>query len=93
MMKKLIYIIYFLFIQQTNVWAQQMLTVEQAIATALENNYSIQLLKNDSSSFALDNSYAKAAFLPRLNATSNLQFNNNNQSQTFLDVQKEKGIM
>ena len=90
MNKKLIYIFYFLFVQQTNVIAQQMLTVEQAIATALENNYSIQLLKNDSSSFALDNSYAKAAFLPRLNATSNLQFNNNNQSQTFTDGTKRE---
>ena len=90
MNKKLIYIFYFLFVQQTNVIAQQMLTVEQAIATALENNYSIQLLKNDSSSFALDNRYAKTAFLPRLNATSNLQFNNNDQSQTFLDGTKRE---
>ena len=68
--------------------AQNKLSIEQAIATALENNYNIQLVKNDSASFALDNSYAKAAFLPRINAISNLQFNNNNQSQTFLDGTK-----
>lgn len=72
------------------VYSQNKLTIEQAIATTLENNYSILLLKNDSTSFALDNSYAKAAFLPRVNATSNYQFNNNDQSQTFTDGTKRE---
>ncbi len=89
-MKKLIYIFYFLFIQQYFVFAQQMLTVEQAIATALENNFSIKLLKNDSSSFALDNTYARAAFLPRITSNTTLQFNNNNQKQTFQDGSKRE---
>jgi outer membrane protein len=90
MMKKLVYIFYFLILLQTITFSQEKLTIEQAIATALENNYSIQLSKNDSTSFALDNSYAKAAFLPRINNTTSLVFNNNNQKQTFQDGSKRE---
>lgn len=70
--------------------AQDKLLVEQAIAAALENNFDIQLLRNDSSVFALDNSYARAAFLPRLNATGGLVFNNNNQKQKLADGTKRQ---
>lgn len=70
--------------------AQEKLTVEQAIGTALQNNFDIKLLRNDSSSYALDNSYAKAAFLPRLNATGGLVFNNNNQKQRLADGTKRE---
>ena len=59
----------FILMDCRNVTAQNKLTVQQAISAALENNFDIQLLRNDSSSYALDNSYARAAFLPRVNAT------------------------
>ncbi|HMX37857.1 MAG TPA: TolC family protein, partial [Ferruginibacter sp.] len=72
------------------VMAQEKLTVEQAIATALQNNFDIQLLRNDSASFALDKSYANAAFLPRVNATGGLVFNNNNQKQRLADGSKRE---
>jgi len=77
-----------------NVTAQNKLTVQQAISAALENNFDIQLLRNDSSSYALDNSYARAAFLPRVNATGGLVFNNNNQKQRLADGSKResKGV-
>lgn len=77
-----------------NLAAQNLLTVEEAVATALKNNYDIELLRNDSASFALDKSYAKAAFLPRLNASTGLVFNNNDQLQKFSDGTKRerKGI-
>jgi outer membrane protein len=71
-------------------FAQNKLTVEQAIAATVENNYDIQLLRNDSTSYALDKSYARAAFLPRLNATTGLVFNNNNQKQKFSDGTKRQ---
>ncbi len=70
--------------------AQNKLTVEQAVMAALENNFDIQLLRNDSSSYALDNSYARAAFLPRLNATGGLVFNNNSQKQKLADGSKRE---
>lgn len=63
--------------------AQQVLTVEEAIAAALRSNYDILMSREDSSSFALDNSYAWAAFIPRLNASANTVWNKNNQNVTF----------
>ena len=70
--------------------AQQLLTIEQAIGTALQNNYEIQLAKNDSASAALDASYTYAAFLPRLNASAGTAWNNNNQKQNFADGTKRE---
>ncbi len=70
--------------------AQNKLTVEQAITATVENNYDIQMLRNDSSSYALDNTYARAAFLPRINATTALTFNNNDQKQKFSDGTKRQ---
>ena len=77
-----------------NIYAQKYLAVEEAIANALANNYDIQLRKNDSTVFAIDNSYARAAFLPRLNATTGVLFNNNNQKQRLADgtVKQQSGI-
>ena len=74
--------------------AQKLLTVDEAIATTLQNNYDIQLLRNDSASYALDKSYARAAFLPRVNGSTGFVFNNNDQLQKFSDGTKRerKGI-
>ncbi len=77
-----------IFWQAKNIAAQNILTAEEAIATALKNNYDIQLLRNDSVSYALDKSYAKAAFLPKLNAATGFVFNNNNQLQRSYDTTK-----
>lgn len=70
--------------------SQQKLTVEEAVAAAIENNYDIQLLRNDSVVAALNNSYAYAALLPRLNATTGLIFNNNNTRQRLADGSERK---
>ena len=65
--------------------AQRILPLEEAIATALKNNYDIQLSKNDSAVAALDYSFRNAAFLPRVNGNLGTTFNNNNQKQRFVD--------
>ena len=70
--------------------SQQKLSVEEAVAAAIENNYDIQLLRNDSVVAALNNSYAYAALLPRLNATTGLIFNNNNTRQRLADGSERK---
>lgn len=62
----------------------RLLTLEEAIATALKNNYDILLSKNDSAIAALDYSYRNAAFLPTLNATAGTVWNTNNQSLKFV---------
>lgn len=57
------------------------MNLQDAIALALRNNYDIRMSRNDSASYALDNEYAYAAFLPRLNATATKVWNNNAQKQ------------
>lgn len=71
------------------VQAQRPLTVEEAVATALANNYEIQLSRNDSSLAALNYVYADYAFYPRLNANAGINFNNSNQQQTLADGSKK----
>lgn len=68
--------------------AQKVLTVDEAIATALKNNYDILLIKNEAASYAVDRQYADAAFLPQLNATAGKIWNDNNQRQNFTDGRK-----
>jgi len=71
--------------------AQRLLTLEEAIATALKQNFDIQLSKNDSAVAALNYSYRNAAFLPRLNANVGTTWNNNKQTQEFSNNTKREG--
>ncbi len=73
--------------------AQQMLTLEEAIATALKNNYDIQLSKNDSAVAALDYSYRNAVFLPRVNGTVGYTHTGNKQNQEFSTGTKREGTV
>lgn len=75
--------------------AQQVLTPEEAVATALQNNYEIRLSRNDSIISAIDYSYANAAFYPTLNAGGTYLRNNNNQNQKLADGsdRKRNGII
>ena len=68
--------------------AQRTLTLEEAIANTLEKNYDIILSKNDSAIAAIDYSYRNAAFVPRLNETAGVLWNNNSQKQTLSDGSK-----
>jgi len=70
--------------------AQKTLTLNEAVATALQNNYDIQISRNDSMVAALDYSFRYGAFLPQLNATAGATWNNNNQRQTLADGTKRK---
>ncbi len=63
--------------------AQSMLSVEDAIAEALLNNYDIQLAKNDSSVAGLNYEYRNAVFLPKINGVAGINWNVNNQKQEF----------
>ncbi len=70
------------------------LTVEQAVAYALQNSYDIVLAKNDSLVAAINYDLRNAAFYPTINSTGNLLYNNNNQRQTLADgsVKDRTGI-
>lgn len=70
--------------------AQRLLTLEEAIATALQNNYDILLAKNDSAVAAIDYSFRNAAFLPRVNGNLGTVWNNNAQKQILSDGTKRE---
>ncbi len=70
----------------SNAQAQTLLTARDAVAISLRNNFDIQLLRNDSASYAVDKTYANALFYPRLNASTGTVYNNNNQRQVFADT-------
>lgn len=71
--------------------AQPLLTVEDAVAAALENNYDIRLAKTDSIRLGLDYTYRNAVFLPRINAVLGNNWTNNNQNQEFSDGTDREG--
>jgi outer membrane protein len=73
--------------------SQNILTLEQAIATALQNNYDILLSKNDSAVAALDYSYRNAVFLPRINGNIGTTGNRSNQVQNFANGTKREGAV
>lgn len=87
--KNIFGIITALFIAGT-VKAQQPMSVEDAIAISLANNYEILLSRNDSSLAALNYSYANFAFYPRLNANGGLLYNNNDSKQVLADGSKRE---
>lgn len=66
------------------------LNLNEAIALSLQNNYDIQLTRNDSLLAALDYAYANYSLLPRLTANGGLLFNSNNQRQVLADGTERK---
>jgi len=85
MFKKRIIIIVLALISISSFAQQRILTLEEAIANALQKNYDILLAKNDSTVAAIDYSYHNAAFLPRVNANAATVWNNNNTKKTLAD--------
>jgi len=75
-------------------FSQDSLTVEQAVAYALRNNYNIMLARNDSAIAAINYDLRSGVFLPNLNASGTYLVNNNNQKQTLADGSERdrKGI-
>jgi len=83
MLHTLKYIIFFLLSFQ--VYSQEVLTLEEAVKIALENNYEIKIAKNNLKIDETNNNLANAGMLPSVNA--NLINNNSllNTSQTQSD--------
>ena len=79
-----------IFIISFSAKAQQTMTVQDAIALSLANNYDIRLSRNDSSLAALNFSFRDFAFYPRLNANGGLVYNNNDSRQVLADGSKRE---
>ena len=63
--------------------AQQMITLQEAIAAGLHSNYDILLLSNDSIAAATDQRYIYGAFLPNINATAGTLWSTSAQKQKY----------
>ncbi len=80
-----LYKIIFLFIIGFSAEAQELLTLEDAVKIALENNYDIKIAKNNSKIDATNNNLANAGMLPSLNAN----FTNNNSQLNTTQTQAD----
>ena len=79
-----IYKIIFLFTIGYSTQAQELLSLENAVKIALENNYEIKIANNNSKIEATNNNLANVRMLPALNAT----LTNNN---SHLDTKQTQG--
>jgi outer membrane protein len=70
--------------------SQKLLTLEEAVAATLQNNYDILLAKNDSTVAAIDYSYKNAALFPRLNGNLGTTWTNNDTKQILSDGTKRE---
>ncbi|OLY92370.1 Outer membrane protein TolC [Cnuella takakiae] len=74
---------------QANAQVKQ-LTLNEAIALSLQNNYDIQLSRNDSLAAVLDKAYVLYSFMPRLSGAATTLWNKNNQKQVLADGSKRE---
>jgi outer membrane protein TolC len=58
-----------------------LMTTQQAIKTAIENNYGVIISKNEIEIGSINNSWANTGFIPRINATATKQVGVNNLQQ------------
>ncbi len=82
-MKKLLKIFLLLFTFST-VFAQEKLTLEQAVQIALENNYSIKIARNDLRIADNNNTIGNAGFLPSVDASGSARQSLTSGSQEFI---------
>jgi len=76
-------IILFLFFTTSISFPQELLTPEEAIKIALQNNYSISIARNESEIAANNSDIGNAGFLPNLEATGSYSKSINNTKQEF----------
>ena len=84
--RSLFIVVFFAFFSTLSQAQTRPLTLNEAVATSLQNNYDIQLTRNDSLLAALDYDYANYSMLPRVSANAGIVFNRANQRQVFKDT-------
>jgi len=85
-MNRLLFVIslFFFFAANTHhLFAQDTLSVEEAIAIGLNNNYSIQIAGNESDIAQNNRSLGNAGFLPSLSAVASRNYSIQNSEQVF----------
>lgn len=83
--KKIISALLILVMHAGIIEAQEILSLNQCIKTALENNYSIKIAKEENIIPKNNNNLGEAGMLPELSATGAYQNSSNNTRQNFVD--------
>ncbi len=78
-------IVILIMLLQQSLWAQQVITLNDAILLALDLNYGIQIAKNNYEVSKLNNTTGNAGMLPQLNAGINQDNQTINTRQRFLN--------
>jgi outer membrane protein TolC len=80
----------------TGASAQSLLTLEQAIQNALQNNYDLQVVKNDLEIAEIENNWGNAGRLPTVAANGSYTISNSNVFQklnTGTEIQRKGAIL
>lgn len=81
---KMLYKLLFLFFGlSSGLYAQSVLTIEDAIKTGLEKNYSVLMVKNEQEITKLQNNFGNAGMSPTVSINANLSLANINSYQEF----------
>lgn len=83
MFKKKIILLYVLMFGFIHLFAQSVLTIEDAIKTGLEKNYSVLIIKNEQEISKLQNNFGNAGMSPTVSVNANLGLANVNSHQEF----------
>ena len=75
--------IFLLFALSSGLYAQSLLTIEDAIKTGLEKNYSVLIVKNEQEITKLQNNFGNAGMSPTVSLNGNLNLANVNSYQEF----------
>jgi outer membrane protein len=67
----------------SGLYAQSVLTIEEAIKTGLEKNYSVLIVKNEQEIAKLQNNFGNAGMSPTVSINANLNLANINSYQEF----------
>jgi len=81
-------LIFFVVLVSQPVFAQEVFTVEQVVALALEKNYDVLLSKNASTAAQTSDKYSWGVYLPTINATGSTSWNGSRQTNEFADATK-----
>ncbi len=83
-MSKILFLVTTFFVAHFS-FAQEILTLNDALKMALANNYSIQLAKNDAEITRINNSIGATGMLPQINGVINQDNQKQNTAQKFLN--------
>src|SRR3989344_1704902 len=82
-MKKNKYIVFVFSFLVVNLFAQEQLTLEQAIDIGLKNNYEISIVRNNSVITSNNNTLGNAGMLPKVDLQASTSLANNATKQEF----------